>query len=189
MNKKIRQLALACISIGIIYRLIPGTPHNFTPVAAIALIGGMYLKDIRWAYVTPIVALFVSDLILNNTINRVFFTEQSGLILWADYMYWTYGAILLTVFIGLKVRNTNALTKIGAGTLLASIAFFVITNFGSWLSLPMYTKDLGGLLTCYGAAIPFFKNTITGNLVFISIFVGSIEFLRSRVGKGKSALV
>lgn len=183
MKAKVWILALACIAIGFIYRLIPGTPHNFTPIAAIALVGGLYLSSSKWAFGIPIAALFLSDLVLNNTINRVFFTEQTGMILWADYMVWTYGAMLLTVLIGIMTRKKSTLAKIGMGTLLSSLAFFAVSNFGSWLTLPMYTKDLGGMLTCYIAALPFFKATLISNFVFISLFVGSIEWLAENRSK------
>ncbi len=186
MKAKVWTLALACIVIGFVYRLIPGTPHNFTPIAAIALVGGLYLSSSKWAFTIPIAALFLSDLVLNNTINRVFFTEQTGMIIWADYMIWTYGAMLLTVLVGILSRNKSTLVKIGLGTLLSSIAFFAISNFGSWLTLPMYTKDLGGLLACYVAALPFFKATLLSNFVFISLFVGGIEWMAQ--SKRKPAL-
>ena len=180
MKNKGILLAGICIIIGFIYRLIPGHPHNVTPIAAMALIGGLYFNRKLLAFLVPIIALVASDLILNNTINRVFFTDHSGIVLWADYMYWTYGAFLLTVVLGIVLSNKSAKSKILVGGVAASLLFFVISNVGVWLSMPMYSKDFAGLTTCFIAAIPFFQNTLLGNLLFAGIFIGSIEYLRSR---------
>lgn len=171
-------LAFVFIIIGFAYRLIPHHPPNFTPVAAMALVGGMYMNRKVLAIMVPFIALYLSDLILNNTINRGFFTEQTGLILWSKYMFYTYGAMLCTVILGMILSNRSAGIKILAGGLVASVLFFLVTNFGSWLTLPMYPKSSAGLLMSYEAAIPFFQYTLIGNLVFVTIFVGSIELTK-----------
>ena len=86
MKQRDLLIVVTCILIGFIYRLIPGTPHNFSPIAAMALTGGLYVSRRSLALLIPLVALFASDLILNNTINRVFFTKHTGAVLFADYM-------------------------------------------------------------------------------------------------------
>lgn len=179
MKNKDFVLALACILIGFVYRLIPGYPANITPVAAMALVGGLYLNRKALAFLIPIVALFASDFILNNTINRGFFSDHSGIVLFDTYMYWTYGAFLLTVVLGIVLARSKSTSKIIVGGVGASVLFFILSNIGAWISMPMYPKDITGLAACFTAAIPFFRNTILGNLVFASIFVGSIEYLRS----------
>ena len=180
MKNKGILLAAVCILIGFIYRLIPGHPHNVTPIAAMALVGGLYFNRKVLAFLVPIVALVASDLILNNTINKVFFTEHTGMVLWANYMYWTYGAFLLTVVLGIALTKSNAVSKVLVGGVVASLLFFVISNVGVWLSMPMYSKDFAGLTACFVSAIPFLQNTLLGNLLFAGIFIGSIEYLRSR---------
>ena len=180
MKNKGILLALACILIGFIYRIMPFHPHNFTPIAAIALVGGLYFNRKVLAFLVPIVALVASDLILNNTINRGFFSQETGLILWADYMYWTYGAFILTFVFGMYLVKRNAVSKILIGGLGSSFLFFFLSNVGSWITMPIYTKDFSGLASCFVAAIPFFQNTLLGNMVFAGIFIGSIEYFRSR---------
>lgn len=171
-------MAFVFIIVGFAYRLIPHHPPNFTPVAAMALVGGIYMNRKALAFMVPFIALFLSDLILNNTINRGFFMEQTGMILWADYMPFTYGAMMATVALGMILTNRSAGIKILAGGLIASVLFFLVTNFGSWLTWPMYPKSPAGLLMSYEAAIPFFQLTLIGNLVFVTIFVGSIELVK-----------
>jgi len=186
MKGKSLILATSLIVIGFIYRLIPGYPPNFTPIAAMALVGGLYINKKWLAFLIPVVALFLSDFILNNTINRVYFAEETGLIFWNSYMIWTYGAFLLTVGLGIIMKRSSAYTKILGGTLFSAILFFALSNFGSWLDPIMaYPKTLSGLGACFVAAIPFFRNTLFGNLVFVAMFVGSLELYLRYSSSGK----
>ena len=90
-------------------------------------------------------------------------------------------AFLLTGAFGLVLSNHKTWQKIIYGTLLSSVAFFVITNLGAWLSSPLYPKNFVGLTECFIAAIPFFRNTLLGNLVFITAIVLAIESIRKYV--------
>ncbi len=173
MNKKI-AFASVLICLGAIFRLIPH-PSNFTPVAAMALLGGFYFSKKYLAFLVPVLALLVSDFILNNTVNRIFFEDQIGMVLWADYMTFTYTAIVLTVIIGFALSKTSFAGKVAGGSLAASILFFIVTNFGSWLTASFYPKDFTGLLAAYTAGVPFFANTLMSNLLFVGLFVFAIE--------------
>lgn len=187
MKQRDLLLVGTCILIGFIYRLIPGTPHNFSPIAAMALVGGMYVNRKALAFLMPLVALFASDLILNNTINRVFFTKHTGAVLFADYMLWSYLAFILTVGLGLLLFRQKAMSKILVGSLGASVLFFVLTNFGTWLTAGIYPKTGAGLILCFEAAIPFFQNTLMSNLLFVGIFVGALELLSQKSAQPKLA--
>jgi len=44
----------------------------------------------------------------------------------------------------------------------------------------MYPKNPGGLLSCYAAGIPFFRNTILGDLFYCGLMFGSFEFAGKR---------
>ena len=180
MKQRDLLIVVTCILIGFIYRLIPGTPHNFSPIAAMALTGGLYVSRRSLALLIPLVALFASDLILNNTINRVFFTKHTGAVLFADYMLWSYLAFALTVGIGILLFRQKAMSKILVGSLSATVLFFVLTNFGTWLTAGIYPKTAAGLILCFQAAIPFVQNTLLSNLLFVGIFVGAIEFFTRR---------
>jgi hypothetical protein len=173
MNKK---LAIASVLIGLaaFIRLLPH-PNNITPIAAMALMGGMYVGRNYLAFLVPLIALFVSDLILNNTINKMFFTDQTGFILWNEYMNFTYPAFILTVFLGYAIKHFSGFRKIIAGAFLSSLLFFVITNFGTWMSGHLYPNNIAGLSACFAAAIPFFWNTLIGNLFYTALFVVGIE--------------
>lgn len=162
MNKKITFiLSILLITLGFVCRLLPH-PANFAPIAAIAIFGGLYLPK-RWAIILPMLAMFVSDIFIG------FYTWQ--------IMVAVYGSFAIVGLIGLLVRkNKKAATVIG-GTILGSILFFLITNFAVWAFGSMYTHSFVGLTQCYTMAIPFFKNTLLGDLFYTGALVGSFELL------------
>lgn len=175
-------MASALILIGFLFRVMPGHIANVSPIAAMALLGGLYLNKKWLAFLVPVVALFGSDLILNNTIHRAFITDQTGFVFFADYMLWTYAAFALTVVIGFVLMRSKAMSKIIIGGFAASVLFFLLTNFGTWLASGMYPRNGAGLSACFAAAIPFFRNTLLGNMVFVTLMVGAVEFMRARSG-------
>lgn len=170
------KLAFLFISAAAIFRLLPHPP-NATPVAAMALMGGMYIARKELAIILPIIALFISDLILNNTLYKSMFAHE-GFIVFSDFMIVTYLAFFLTVLLGFYLSNKSSGRKIIIGILGSSVGFFIITNFGTWLSSAMYSKNMLGLIECYVAAIPFFGNTLASNAIFITLFVVSFEAIK-----------
>ena len=182
MKNKNFALIASFIGIAALFRLFPHPP-NVTPVAAMAFIGGAYFSKKYWGFVLPIVALFLSDLVINNTIARAFFTDQTGFILFSDYMIPVYIAFILTALIGMVMHSTGMFKKILIGSLLSSVAFFIITNVGVWMSTAIYPKSATGLILCFEAALPFFRNTLLGNALFFSVFVLGIEAIKTYVFK------
>lgn len=171
-------LATSLIVIAAIYRLLPHPP-NATPVGAMALVGGLYIGRKYLAFILPLLALFLSDLVINNTISRSFLSEQTGLVIFSDYMIPVYFSFILIVGIGFILSKQSAFQKILFGTLLSSVSFFIITNFGVWLSSTGYPKNFSGLMMCYEMAIPFFRNTLLSNAIFVTLFVSIIEMVRA----------
>ena len=143
-------------------RLIPHPP-NFTPVGAMALFAGATLADRRWAMLTPLAALFLSDLVLGSHSTLLF----------------VYGAIVLITLLGRTLLNhRRSPLRIGGASLAASLLFFMVTNFGSWISYDWYPATLGGLLACYTAAIPFFGNTVSGDLLYSAALFGGLALVK-----------
>jgi hypothetical protein len=140
-------------------RILPH-PANVTPIAAMALTGGVYFNK-RIALVVPLATLILSDLFIgfHNTILFV------------------YGSFLLVGFIGLWLKSHKKPLPIFGAALLSSILFFVITNFGVWLTGGgwFYPKTWQGLIECYTLALPFFRNTLIGDLVYTAVLFGLFE--------------
>lgn len=138
-------------------RLLPH-PANVAPIAAMALFGGAYL-DKRYALVLPIAAMLVSDMFLG----------------FHPMMPFVYGSFLLTGGIGMWLSSHKHPVTIFAASLVSSLLFFLITNVGVWLVGGLYPKTFAGLETCFIYALPFFRNTILGDLFYTGIFFGAGE--------------
>jgi hypothetical protein len=143
-------------------RLLPH-PDNFTPVMAIALAGGVYL-DKRLALIIPLAALIISDMFIGFH-NTIFFV---------------YGSFLIIGFLGLWLKSHKKPFTILGTTLFGSTIFFIITNFGVWLTGGgwFYPKTWQGLVECYTLAIPFFRNTVAGDVVYTGVLFGLFELSR-----------
>ncbi len=178
MNKKF-YLGLGMFCVAVVSRLIPHYP-NFTPIESIALFGGTYLAYKQLSYILPLVALYITDIILNNTLLRSYFPDQEGFIWFSDYMIYSAVAIVGIAMIGkwIRKRVKPSIVLFGAGA--SSLLFFIVSNFGVWISSPMYSKTITGLVECYTMAIPFFTNSLLSTLVFSSVLFGMYELILNR---------
>jgi hypothetical protein len=59
---------------------------------------------------------------------------------------------------------------------LTATLFFLITNFGSWINNPIYPQNYMGLMASYAAGLPFFQNTLLGDLSYLAILFGITKF-------------
>lgn len=161
---------------GIIRLLLTGQLPNISPVAAMALFGGACFSNKKIAFALPLLVMFFTDAALE-------LAYQAGWRAYAGFhatMPFVYIGFLLTVAIGIFIKdNVKLLPLLGAG-LLASSVFFIVSNFGVWMATGMYPKTLDGLITCYVAAIPFFHYSVIGDLFFTGALFGGYAFVKSR---------
>lgn len=165
----------ALILVAALTRVLPHPP-NFSPVEALALFGGAYFASRRWALLVPLAAMLVSDLVLAR-INGGLYADWLG----NGGMALVYLCVALGVFLGHGLRGKVSGARVLGYSLLASVLFFAITNFGAWLSDPMYAKTAAGLVAAYAAGIPFFQWTVLGTLFYSAMLFGGFALLRSRV--------
>jgi len=130
-------------------RLIPH-PWNFSPMLAVSVFSGFYFRQFYASVFIVIFSMFVGDLFLG----------------FHSTMFFTYIALIIAVLIGIYVKHFK-LKEILYSGLASSICFFVITNFGAWLTLEMYTKNFSGLIQSYLMAIPFFQNTLISTFLYL----------------------
>ena len=172
-------LILACA----LYRVWDSRPMGFAPQIAMALFAGSISKDKRFAFLFPILSLFISDLIYQilyiqglSTI-KGFYSGQ-----WQNYLL-----IASITIIGFFI-NKNKIGQIFIGSLAGAVYFFLISNFMVWIgggwdiNNQPYPRSFSGLMLCYTEALPFFKWSLLSTLVFNGIFFGSFYLL------GKSVL-
>jgi len=155
---------LTAIFLAAALRLVPHYP-NFTPIGAMALFGGAYFGRRAVAFAAPLLAMLLSDAVLGF---------HSG-------MPYVYGSVALIVLIGWAIAGRIAALRVGGAAVLSSVLFFAVTNFGTWLDSGMYPQTLAGLSACYVAAIPFFQNTIAGDLFYSALLFGGFALLERQI--------
>ncbi len=148
------------IILAALVRFIPHPP-NFAPIAALALFGGKYYTDKKFAFIVPVLVMIITDAVIgfHYLIPAV------------------YISFLLIAGVGLLLRKTNKLPWLIAGSIAASTLFFILTNFYEWYAGILYPQTFNGLITCYVAAIPFFFNTLIADLFFVIAMSMTFEFL------------
>lgn len=154
-NKK-QIVIISFILVAAILRVLPHFP-NVTPITAMALFSGVYFTQKKYAFIIPLLAMFLSDLFLGFSTISIF----------------VYLAFILVGYIGVSSRKMNIKT-----ILLSSVSFFVITNFGVWLI--GYPNTLNGFIECYTLALPFFRNSLIGDFVFSGIMYYGFEFVSNK---------
>ncbi|MCK9425435.1 MAG: hypothetical protein M0Q21_05280 [Ignavibacteriaceae bacterium] len=152
------------ILLAAISRLIPH-PLNFAPITGMALFASVYFDEKKFAFAVPVLAMFLSDLII-------------GL---HSQMVTVYLSFVLIVGIGFLIKNKKSVGTVALASVVSSILFFVVTNFGMWALGTLYTKDITGLLLCFTAAIPFFQNTVLGDLFYTGLLFGVYELVKVKL--------
>ena len=149
------------IAVGVVARIFPH-PANFAPIGSMALFGGAYMTK-RQALTIPIMAMILSD---------VFIRFDS-----LPMRISVYGSFLIAVLIGFWIKKHKNAGSLIAASLFSSIIFFLITNFSVWAFGSLYPKTSFGLIESFTLAIPFFRNTILGDLFYSGIFFGGYELV------------
>ncbi len=160
-NKNIKScfLPICLILVLSFSRLIPH-PWNFTPMLAVGVFSGFYFRQFFLGLFIVVFSMFLGDLYLG----------------FHGTMFFTYISLAVAVALGLLIKRLK-FTEITFSALASSICFFLITNFGAWITLDMYVKDFNGLINAYIFAIPFFHNTLISTFLYLFLFKIIFEFL------------
>lgn len=142
-------------------RLVPHPP-NFSPIDAMALFSGAYLgRRGAVAFAAPLGALFLSDLVIG------FYPGMAV----------NYLAVAMVVLLGSFLLRRVSVMRLFGAAISASLLFFLVSNFGVWATSGMYPLTAGGLAACYVAGIPFFQNTLAGDLFYSALLFGGFALL------------
>jgi len=142
-------IGLSILALMLSFRFLPHPP-NVSPLVAMALFGGGYFSNKKFALALPILILFLSDLILGFYPGVLF----------------VYSSFLLIGLLGTRLSTRFEGLKILGASLGSSILFFIGSNLGVWWTSGMYSKSFAGLIQCYTMAIPFFRSSLVSDLVF-----------------------
>lgn len=178
MKNKLSYLILpGLILIAAFSRIIPH-PVNVTPIAAIGLLGAAYFNRKIVAYLVPLAALFISDLVVNNTILASYYGHFT--IFYPGALF-VYGGFTLIALLGFVLLKKVKLSNVILASILSSGIFFLVSNLGTFFTGMMYPHTWAGLVMCYTAALPYFANTILGDLFFVGVLFGGFELIKMGV--------
>ncbi len=155
-------LAFILIVFAVVFRLLPHPP-NLAPMGSIALVSGLFLPK-KYSLLVPLTAVLVTDFVLG-------FYSTVG---------WVYGSYFIITMLAFTFRHSASLYKRLGLPLASSLIFFIITNFGVWWSTSLYAKNISGLIECYILAVPFFRNTIIGDLLYSTILFTAFDLWKNR---------
>tara|TARA_B100000131_G_C18010469_1_gene570273 strand:- start:405 stop:905 length:501 start_codon:yes stop_codon:yes gene_type:complete len=156
MNK----LIIPIIIFAALSRLIPHPP-NFTPIIAMCLFGGAYLKNYRLSILIILSVMILSDFILG----------------FHKIVPWVYMAMILITLIGVILRKNINMINCILSFFSASLVFFFISNLGVWFI--GYEKSISGFVNCYIMAIPFLHNTLISTFMYGIIMFGGYKILKN----------
>lgn len=167
-NQRHLPLIVTLIVLSAATRLLPHPP-NFVPVGAMALFGAAALPK-RWLmFVVPMLAFYLSDVVLNNTLYASYY---EGFHLGTSPYTMAALAIMVALGAGLLRGRSFSWLRIGGSALGATAVFFLVSNFGVWAGGMMYPKTGTGLLAAYAAGLPFLLNSLLANLLFSAALFG-----------------
>ena len=181
-NNRITVL-IALVAAGIATRFLPHAP-NFTAIGATALFGGVLFNNNLRAFLIPAIALFVSDLLLNNLVYSQYYEGFQWL---TPGFAFIYGAFFLTVLMGRYLTNGFKILPLAGAGLASAVVFYLLTNFGAWLGNPMYPQNFVGLIESYVAGLPFLLNQIAGTAVYGAIMFGAAYHFTGAKAKAVNA--
>jgi hypothetical protein len=151
-------------------RLLINIP-NFSPIGAIALMGGALLFRNKLGLIITFGVLIISDFLMAS-VNSMY-SEY----LFSATMLTVYFSFLVIFFLGKRLANNLRLTNVVLFSFLAAVVFFLVTNAASWMVYEFYPKTFSGLLMSYEAGLPFFRNTLVSQLVFSVAIYGVYYFV------------
>lgn len=150
------------------------TWSGFSPVIAIALFAGFIIRKKDMSFILPLLALFISDAlmqVLYLTGNFEYAGFYGGQ--WKNYLL-----LLSATLIGWMLKGSRWAGLV-AGGILSPTVYFLVSNYMVWqgTSEAVYPKSFNGLMTCYEAGLPFYKNSLAAMLVFLPLILVVYNYL------------
>jgi len=150
---------------------------GFSPVIAIALFAGFIIKQKDMSFLLPLLALFISDAVIQFLYTQDMFPYAgfySGQ--WKNYLI-----LMVATLIGWALKG-RSYTSLLAGTIAAPTVFFLVSNFMVWQATTeaLYAKSFSGLMTCYEAGLPFYRNSLIATLLFLPVILLVYNYLTKK---------
>ena len=147
---------------------------NFSPLGAMALFGGTYFNKKWKAFTLPLAMLFLSDLILHQTVFKAY---GNGLLY--QGWYWVYGAFVLMTIVGRKMKKVT-INAFLLSVIICVLIHWIVTDLGVWIGSKIYAQNISGFVSCLANAIPFEWRFLAGTLIYGIILFGLFEWMKRK---------
>ncbi|MEO8117141.1 MAG: DUF6580 family putative transport protein [Bacteroidota bacterium] len=149
---------------------------GFSTIIAMSLFAGLKIKDIKVSFLFPLLALFISDVLI-----QVFYT--AGWFPFAGFysgQLINYILLLVLVLIGIALRKAKT-PGIVLSIIAGPLVYFFLSNFQVWVGQPtLFSRDISGLGAAYMLGIPFLKNSFLSTIVFVPTFIYMYKFFMGK---------
>ncbi len=174
LNRSTIIYLVVLIAAASVYRAFDNRMWGFAPQIAMALFGGMAIRNKSWAFALPLFSLFISDVIYEILYTKGL-TPIRG---FYDGQLMNYIVMASVTLIGFLLKKVN-IQNIVLGSLIAPVYFFLVSNFMVWagVGVDLYPRTWAGLVECYTQALPFFKGSLLSTFFFSAIFFGVYYFV------------
>ena len=169
-------MVVVLIVAGVAGRVLPHMP-NFAPVTATALFCGAHMSK-RSSVAATFVILLASDYLLLyiNPFGTTSFAHfYAPWELWHRTLPYIYASFGISAAVGWYVKHHYSVSLAVVAASLCAVQFFLISNAGVWMA-GGYDRGIDGLWQSYVAALPFFRGTLFGDLVYTALFFGLWQF-------------
>jgi hypothetical protein len=156
--------------VAVLSRLLPhGGWMNFTAeTGALLYFGARRQWREIWA---PLAVLAATDFVLTTYIYHYPFHWLSYLPVWA----WYVGVMALG---GILLKSKTTIVRVAAGVVLGPTAFWIVSDYGVWAGGTMYPHSWAGLVACFTAAIPFYRNDLVSTAIVAGLAFGVPALVR-----------
>ena len=179
LNKEKVIALIIMIVTSALYRVLPGRPFGFAPQIAIALFSGsLFVKNKHFAFLLPLVSMFLSDLFYQVLyVNHL--TPIQG---FYDGQWQNYLLIAATAIFGFGLQ-TNKVAKFAGNFIAAPTVYFLVSNFMVWASFGGYQRPLtaSGLLQTMVDGLPFYGYSVAGTFVFGAVMFGGLKLIQPKL--------
>ena len=179
LNKEIVIALIIMIVTSALYRVLPGRPFGFAPQIAIALFSGsLFVKNKHFAFLLPLVSMFLSDSLYQVLYVNHLTTIQG----FYDGQWQNYLLIAATAIFGFGLQ-TNNVSKFAGNFIAAPTVYFLISNFMVWASFGGYQRPLtaSGLFQTMVDGLPFYGYSVAGTFVFGAVMFGGLKLIQPKL--------
>jgi len=155
---------------------------GFTAVIAVSLFAGLMIKDKKLSFLFPLLALFITDVLLQLLYTMHLFPYAG----FYSGQVTNYILFVLVTVVGIAFRNYKTSGIIAAAFIGPSV-FFLLSNFVVWKTqadIMGYNNDISGLWQSYTFGLPFYRNSLISTFIFLPAFIA----VYNRVMLGKFSL-